>query len=657
MTLISVEISEFQSVRYSNRFDIGDITCLVGKNEAGKTAILQALYRLSPIISQDGKFDVTDDYPRAEVEDYQQDVEAGQRLPATVVKATFTLATEELASIESEFGAGILEGPDLTLSMGYENKLDVQLPVNEKVAVKAIVDAAQLPPDLAQEFSASPDIETLRTLADSKTDPEAAEHISRLKSHLNNVQNGKGLMQYIYDKYLQKAVPKFLYFDEYFLMKGHENIENLKAREQQNNLEKSDYPLLGLIALARLDLDQLLNPNRTEWLVNKLEGASNHLSRKILKYWSQNKHLLMRFDVRPARPGDPTGMTSGTNIWTRIYDSKRMVSTPLGTRSRGFVWFFSFLAWFDQQQRKNEPLILLLDEPGLFLHGRAQADMLRYIEKELKANHQVIYTTHSPFMVDPTRFERVRIVQDKSMDSDQQLPEDEDGTKVITEVLEATEDSLFPLQGALGYDIYQTLFVGPNSLVVEGTSDLLILQTVSGLLDSLGREKLSEKWTITTVGGSEKVPTFVALLGAQRGLKIATLIDLQKKDLQKIENLYKRKLLKKQNVFTFADFTGSSEADIEDMFGIDFYLHLVNDEYATDLVAPITSSMLGSTSPRIVPQLEDFFLANPPKTGAQFNHYRPARYFTENAAKLANAIPPKTLDRFEAAFKALNALL
>jgi hypothetical protein len=86
-------------------------------------------------------------------------------------------------------------------------------------------------------------------------------------------------------------------------------------------------------------------------------------------------------------------------------------------------------------------------------------------------------------MVDPTRFERVRIVQDKSMDSNQQLPEDEDGTKVITEVLEATEDSLFPLQGALGYDIYQTLFVGPNSLVVEGVSDLLILQTVDRHLD------------------------------------------------------------------------------------------------------------------------------------------------------------------------------
>jgi len=657
MKITSAVVSDFQSIRNSNRFDIGDITCLVGKNEAGKTAILRALYRLNPIIPAHSNFDVTDDYPRAEVEDYQQDVEAHRRPPATVIEAAFTLDPEELTIIESEFGSGILEKPVLTLSKGYENKIYVQLPVDEKVAVKAIIDSAQLPAALSQEIGSSSNIETLGTLVNSKVDPQSADKINQLKSQLAKINQAKGLTRYIYDKYLQKSTPKFLYFDEYYVMKGQENIETLKTRVSQKNLRESDYPLLGLIELARLDLDQLLNPARTEWLINKLEGASNHLSGKVLKYWSQNKHLHMTFDVRTARPGDPQEMTSGTNIWARIYDSKRKVSTPLGTRSRGFVWFFSFLAWFDQQQRKNEPLILLLDEPGLFLHGTAQADLLRYIDEELKGNLQVIYTTHSPFMVDPARFERVRIVQDKSMDSDQPIPKNEDGTKVITEVFEATQDSLFPLQGALGYDICQTLFVGPNSLVVEGVSDLLYLQTISALLDSRRRQKLSEKWTITPVGGADKVPTFIALLGAQKGLKIATLIDLQKKDQQGIENLYKKKLLKKQNLLTFADFTGSSEADIEDMFGIDFYLELVNGEYAAYLDTPIKPEMLTLEAPRIVPRLEGFFMAKPPKSGAQFNHYRPARYFAENTAALATAIPSVVLVRFEAAFKALNALL
>jgi len=529
------------------------------------------------------------------------------------------------------------------------------------VAVEALIDAVDLSVDLSEELKRSPNIDDLSGLVASKLAPEsdlaASEHIQALKSRIDEIQQAKGLAQYIYSKHLGKELPKFLYFSEYHLMKGHENIEALKDRMTKNSLADSDHPLLGLIELARLDLDELLNLKRTESLISRLEGASNHLSKKILQYWSQNKHLLMEFDVRPALPGDPPGMTSGTNILARIRDSKRMVSTPLGTRSRGFVWFFSFLAWFDQQQRKNERLVLLLDEPGLFLHGRAQADLLRYIDEELKGNHQVIYTTHSPFMVDSTKFDRVRIVQDTSMDGDQPVPPDEDGTKVITEVLEATQDSLFPLQGALGYDIYQTLFVGPNNLVVEGVSDLLYLQTISALLDSQGRERLSEKWTITPVGGADKVPTFVALLGSQKGLKIATLIDFQKKDQQPIENLYKRKLLKKQNVLTFAEFTGLSEADIEDMFDIDFYLQIVNDEYATDLAKPIKPEMLSSKVPRIVTRLEAFFVAKPPRSGAQFNHYRPARYFAENVTKLSIAISPTTLNRFEAAFKALNALL
>ena len=85
-------------------------------------------------------------------------------------------------------------------------------------------------------------------------------------------------------------------------------------------------------------------------------------------------------------------------------------------------------------------------------------------------------------MVDPRHFDRVRIVQDKTIDSDSELSPEDEGTKVLTDVLDAGPDSLFPLQGALGYEIYQTLFVGPNSVVVEGASDLLYIQALSAIL-------------------------------------------------------------------------------------------------------------------------------------------------------------------------------
>jgi predicted ATP-dependent endonuclease of OLD family len=297
----------------------------------------------------------------------------------------------------------------------------------------------------------------------------------------------------------------------------------------------------------------------------------------------------------------------------------------------------------------------LLDEPGLALHGKAQGDLLRYIEEELKPHHQVIYTTHSPFMVDPKHFDRVRIVEDKSTEIEDPHEEEIPGTKVYTNVLEVSEGSLFPLQGALGYELSQTLFVGPNNLIVEGVSDLLYVQTISSALDALGREGLNESWTITPVGGADKIPTFAALLGSQKDLNIATLIDIQQKDRQSVESLYKKKLLEQNKVLTFADFTGKKESDIEDMFDVDFYLKLVNAEFKAALQKPIIVADLQKRD-RILVSIEAYLLSSPLKTG-KFNHYRPARYFTEHADALTKTIAPESLDRFEKAFKKLNMLL
>lgn len=463
----------------------------------------------------------------------------------------------------------------------------------------------------------------------------------------------------IFDEILRDRIPKFLYFDEYYQMKGQDNLNALKNREAANQLEDSDYPLLGLIDLAGLDLDELINSTRTQDLIAELEAAENELTETILPSWSQNQYLRMKFEIRQALPEDPPGMTSGTNIWGRVENKKHNVSTLLGTRSRGFVWFFSFLAWYSKLRQEGENLILLLDEPGLSLHAKAQGDLLRYFEEELEPHHQLIYTTHSPFMIDPKRFDSVRIVQDLSIEStSDDLSDEQQGTKVTTEVLEATADSLFPLQGALGYDLYQTLFIGPNNLVVEGVSDLLYIQTISELLQEKGKKGLSSDWTITPVGGSNKVPTFVALIGAQSQLNVAVLIDFQKRDRQKIENLYKKKLLKKNQVLTYADFVTSTEADIteadiEDMFDVEFYLQLVNDTFEICL----TAGNLPEGPPRIVKRIEQYLPDNLLPNGKTFNHYRPARYFHMNIESLKSKLDEPQLDRFQKAFDVLNALL
>jgi AAA15 family ATPase/GTPase len=90
MKLTSVHVREYKSIQDSSAFDVGDVTWLVGKNEAGKTALLEALNRLNPLVPTK-TFDVVEDYPRSEVEEYQQEIEQKKRKPAVVVTTTFTL--------------------------------------------------------------------------------------------------------------------------------------------------------------------------------------------------------------------------------------------------------------------------------------------------------------------------------------------------------------------------------------------------------------------------------------------------------------------------------------------------------------------------------------------------------------------------------------
>lgn len=504
MKLKQYRVREFRSIWDSGPIDVDDqTTCFVGKNEAGKTTVLTALYRTNPIRKDDAVFDETYDYPKREVEDYRFAVENGERGEAEVVQCTYELDKGDLLAVEDVFGPNVLKGNTFKRTTYYgEGNSKYTLTCDEAAARKHLASNPALSDDLRSLLAAA---STWQDFAAALEGVEATDAVNALKALVAKVRENE-LGHYVFNKLIWPRAPKFLYFDEYYQMEGQANLNALIAREDNGKLLDSDYPLIGLINLARLDHRKLVATNNTVELKNKLQGAGNHLTQRIVKYWSQNRHIQMRFDVRDAKAGDPEGMQNGVNVWGEVYDSVHWATTPLSNRSRGFVWFFSFLAWYEDVKRQGQNVILLLDEPGLSLHGRAQADLLRYFDAEL-SGHQLLYTTHSPFMINPTKFERVRIVQDLGIDAPEALPKEEDGTKVLANVFDATDDSLFPLQGALGYEIQQTLFIGPNSLVVEGVADMLYLRAVSGELEREGRTGLSEEWVITPVGGSGKVPT------------------------------------------------------------------------------------------------------------------------------------------------------
>src|SRR4051812_13160155 len=109
MRLLRARVTNYKSIDDSSWVVIDDITCLVGKNESGKTAFLQALAKLNPVPGQAGTFDVTLEYPRKRLNRYKREHDDN---PATVVEAVYRLDDAAVGWIERDFGKGCLAATD-----------------------------------------------------------------------------------------------------------------------------------------------------------------------------------------------------------------------------------------------------------------------------------------------------------------------------------------------------------------------------------------------------------------------------------------------------------------------------------------------------------------------------------------------------------------
>lgn len=668
MKLISARVRQFQSVIDSEEFEVDDITCLVGKNESGKTAILKALYNLNPVVPAEDSFQEDVDYPRKYLNTFKMN--EGQIFNNIVVEAKFEFNNSEIEKLENQFGKNsiIITKNVITLQKGYDNILYFSgIEINESIMFDHFVDQIEFHEDVKSDLQQERSWELLNShTAGYNTD---SDEQAAIKETILKTASFENIKSAILNEICLKYIPKFMYFDEYYQINGQENLNELQGRIESNNLKNSDHPLLGLFELADLKIEELLYPNTIERRFNSFEMASILATSKVFDHWSQNKFLEIKFEKEVVQSNDQFELNPGVNLFIRIEDTRDKFSTSLGNRSRGFLWFFSFLTWYKKLCKDHKNLILLLDEPGLSLHASAQSDLLNFFETEF--NHQIIYTTHSPFMINPVKFNGVRIVQNNSIENESLRNsgiqdaanyeiDSEDGTKVTSDIYKAGRDTIFPLQGALGYDITQSLFVGPNCLIVEGLSDWHYLDCLSSYLQEKGEVGLSADWTITPVGGLGNVSTFVSLLCSQVGLNISVLLDYRKNDRQKINNLYKENILRRSNLILYSDYIEKlNEADVEDMFQPNFYLRLLNDTFSTSIKVkdlqpknrPIISRLdhLAKQNSIIHSQLS--YNQN------SFNHNRPAKYFASNFDEIKTRLQDTELDRFRKLFESINSLL
>ena len=561
MILKTAVVRKFRSIEDSGtvRFE-PDVTCLVGKNESGKTAFLEALHQANPLPGSGSGFDELRDYPRR-----LRGRDRAQIATTTPISATFELGDADLEAVAQRFGPEALGAKELTVERDYAGRQHLLV-----------------------------------------SDQEVAGELATL---------------------LGDRLPRLLYFDGYSVLPGRVPIPRLQATAP-DALQPGERTALALLRLAGVAAEEF---TEADYEVRRaaLESAATTVSEEVFRYWSQNPELTVELDL-DFREAGQNGQGGPPFLDVRIRNNRHRVTTNFGERSGGFVWFFSFLAAFSEL-RDAEDLILLLDEPGLRLHAAGQADLLRYLDEELAVGHQVVYTTHSPYMVDAARPHRVRSVEDVAGE----------GTRVCEGAEATSRDTVLPLTGALATSLLKGIGAGPRTLLVGGVPDLVYLEVMSGYLRDGGRRGLDPAWRVLPTGGLGGLPLLSALLGGT--LEAAVLLEVGAGH-PSVRALAEQGVVLPERLLALTELTGQSEAGLEDLFDDAFYLHLVA---ATGVEELDPDELAGEGS--IVRRIER-------ATGTALDRYRPARYLLTQQQRLLPAIGREPLHRFALLFATLDEL-
>jgi AAA ATPase-like protein len=553
MLLKKARVQKYRSIRDSGYFDVEDgKTILIGPNEAGKTALLEALQRINPpgVLRS---FDALRDYPRSEF----NDVVAGKiRLEdITTVEAHFALHPEDKEAIAPEFrDCEYVYGRRVDNSSWHALKggpppmkyADIK---KDLARLCAHIDSRSRNQSISDgNPAAALPSATLGALTQGWTDSEELRGVRReqLKSWLEKIfvliEEGNETEENRYDQLvaaieseerrsnalrtLVQRLPVFVRFRDYFRVRALIHLEHLAQRLEKNLVDDDNFDygnqcllrLLGFSARELSNLGKAAEPELGD--VDALQKYRDQLDRRAYQLNSASVRLseelrnVWKPDMKRAEAERLRVVADGQYLKVVVEDDLG-VEIELDQRSEGFQWLVSFfVVFFAEAADKYKNAILLLDEPGLSLHGLKQQDFRSTISRLAESN-QTLYTTHSPFLVGPDELNLVRVVE---------MPDRTVGTKVHTNVTAQDPAALLPLQEALGYDLAQTLFAQRRNLVLESLSDFWYIEAVAQLLREAHIVDLDEKIELVPASNAAKVVYYATILHARK-LKVAALLD------------------------------------------------------------------------------------------------------------------------------------
>lgn len=391
-------------------------------------------------------------------------------------------------------------------------------------------------------------------------------------------------------KLLASKVPVFILFNNYFKVKPSIHLEHLAQRTEKRLLDDEffDYgnlcllKLLGFTPRELSDLGNTKSPDISNTVAlqdykDKLDSRSYQLNAASVQLTNEIRTVWMPNPDRPE--ADKLKVTADGQYLKVVVEDAIGVDIELDQRSEGFQWLVSFfVVFFAEAMDKHKNAILLLDEPGMSLHGLKQRDFRETISR-LAVKNQTLYSTHSPFLVGPDELDIVRVVE---------LRDRNEGTKVHTTITSNDSAGLLPLQEALGYDLAQSLFSQQRNLVLEGITDYWYIESTAQMLNAAGIIELNNKIALVFANSAGKVVYYATILYAHK-LKVAALLDSDAAGNQAAQQETLVHTLGNKAILRTKDYCKDvTQAEIEDLLRYTL-VKIVNEEYGVDISASASS--------------------------------------------------------------------
>lgn len=500
--ITAVKVQNYKSIKETKwvKFD-EEILTIVGGNEAGKSNFLEALstFGQSRAYTQNELSNFT-------TENYGESNK--ENIPVVSVEyldkdsTPFTYGREGDKVVITKHADGRYHIDPTFLSDAMENHL-----MDEEQDTKSEIK------NLLSELVSKSDTHRIKkriTDLEDKLNEEKFESISSIESEIvglpediedydKYVNEISELLQgitfeddYILEKNWFSHYPEFELFQDIKEITNEEDLYDVSKDLQKEGTELSLYS--ELLSFAGLTPSETAEntPQRNK---ARKEDVSELITELLNKYWTQH-HGEFKVDIE---------MTGGV-VSFHIKDSDSMKFEQPFDRSTGFRWFLSFIInVIAIYESEVENTVILLDDPGVHLHPDAHKD-LRNTFQNLAEDNKIIYSTHSPYMINKANLNSVRIVR-REHEEEIQSEEDPRGT-VVTKLGGAdspADDSLASVRMALGATFSDSLFASKKTILVEGHDDRLYLEGISELLEQSERTALDKDATIVDCGGASKV--------------------------------------------------------------------------------------------------------------------------------------------------------